>query len=138
MGTECSKGMPAHLDYDPKVETRMVFDYKTGEYKKPPNKSHLFIQTISLPWISKATQLPYSAMRVGLACWFIDGCNKQKPFTLNRATCLHFNITKWDKRRGIRQLEDAGLIEIQRRPGRFSLISLKRSPLQKMEALSLP
>jgi hypothetical protein len=130
MRSGLTKGKPPHLDYDPKVENRMVYNLETGEFKKPPNKSQLYIQTISLPWISEATQLPYSALRVGLACWFMDGCNKQKPFTLSRATSLHFSIAKWDKQRGLKQLENAGLIEIQRQPGRLSLISLRHNSPQ--------
>jgi len=117
---------PAHLDYDPKVETRLIYDRRSGEFKEPPKQSQRYIKTIPLPWISEAARLPYSAVRVGLACWFMDGCNKQQPFTLSRANCQQFSISKWDKRRGLRQLESAGLIEIQRRPGRLSLIAMVR------------
>ena len=119
-------GKPAHLDYDPKVETRLVYDREASEFKPPTKKSHRFIRMIPLPWIAEAAKLPYSAVRVGLACWFMDGCTKQKPFTLSRATCQQFNIEKWDKRRGLRELESAGLIKVQRFPGRLSLIAMVR------------
>ena len=126
MGLRSNSGKPAHLDYDSRVETRLVFDREAGEFNPPLNKSLRYIKTIPLPWIAQVTKLPYSAVRVGLACWFMDGCNKQQPFTLSRATCQQFNISKWDKRRGIRQLERAGVIEVLRQPGRASLIGMVR------------
>ncbi len=116
----------AHLDYDPRQERRLVYDQKLREFKEPPQQSQRYIKMIPLPWVSEAVKLPYSAFRVGLACWFMDGCNKQNPFTLSRATCQQFNIHMWDKRRGLGQLENAGLIKIRRFPGRASRIEMVR------------
>ena len=120
------KGKPAHLDYDPRQERRLVYDQKLGDFKEPPTQLQRYIKVIPMPWVSEAVKLPYSAFRVGLACWFMDGCNKQNPFTLSRATCQQFNIHMWDKRRGLGQLENAGLIKIRRFPGRASLIEMVR------------
>jgi hypothetical protein len=126
MGIRNSRRKPAHVDFDSKVETRLVYDQKSGEFKEPSKREHWYIRMIPVPWISEAIKLPYSAVRVGLACWFLDGCNKQNPFTLSRATCQHFNINKWDKRRGIKLLENSGLIRVQRYPGRASRIEMVR------------
>ena len=119
-------GKAAHLDFNPRVENRLVYDNELGEFKEPPTQSQRYIKVIPMPWVSEAVKLPYSAVRVGLACWFMDGCNKQNPFTLSRATCQQFSISKWDKHRGLRQLENASLIKIQRLPGRASLIAMVR------------
>ena len=120
------KGKPAHLDYDPRQERRLVYDQKLGDYVEPLKQSLRYIKMIPMDWLSQAVTLCPPAVRVGLACWFMDGCNKQKPFTLTRATCQLLGIAKWDKRRGLRQLENAGLIKILRVPGRLSLIAMVR------------
>ena len=126
MKKESYKGKPAHLDYDPRQERRLVYNQKLKEYKEPPPQLQRYIKVIPMPWVTEAVKLPYSAFRVGLACWFMDGCNKQNPFTLSRATCQQFSINKWDKRRGLGQLENAGLIKIRRFPGRASRIEMVR------------
>ena len=135
MGFSYSRCKSAHIDFDPSVETRLVYDQKLGEFKLPPKQSQRYIKAVPLPWISEATKLPYSAVRVGLACWFMDGCNKQNPFTLSRATCQQLSINKWDKRRGLGQLENAGLIKIQRFPGRASLIEMVRDGVPSGEVI---
>jgi hypothetical protein len=121
-----NSGKPAHLDFDPSQELRLVYNKQLGNFVKPIKQTRLYIKMIPVDWLSQALTLSFSAVRVGLACWFIDGCNKQKPFTLTRTTCQRFAISKWDKRRGLKQLENAGLIEILRVPGRLSLITMVR------------
>ena len=61
------KGKPAHLDYDPRQERRLVYDQKLGDFKEPPTQLQRYIKVIPLPWVSEAVKLPYSAFRVGLA-----------------------------------------------------------------------
>jgi hypothetical protein len=128
-------GKPEYLDFNPEVERRLVYNRKLGEFAEPPKQFQHYIKMIPIPWLSEAFKLPFSAVRVGLACWFMDGCNRQNPFTLNRAVCRRFNISKWDKRRGLRRLEEAGLIQLQRRLGRLSLIGMVREQTPAIGAL---
>ena len=116
----------AHLDFNPNVERRLVYDQSSGEFSEALKKSKYFIKAIPLPWLEQSLRLPFSATRVGLACWFLDGCNYQRPFVLNRAVCNRFKISVSDRKRGLRQLEAAGLITIQRQPGHLSLIEMVR------------
>ena len=129
MSFNSSGRKPAYLDFNPNSERRLVFDQKSGEYSEAQKKSQRYIKTIPLPWLSEALNLPFSAVRVGLACWFLDGCTYQRPFTLNRAVCNQFGISTWCRKRGLKQLEAAGLITIQRQSGHLSQIEMVRDTI---------
>ena len=53
-----ARGKAAHLDFNPRVETRLVYDNKSGEFKQPPTQPQRYIKVIPLPWISEAVKLP--------------------------------------------------------------------------------
>lgn len=112
---------PAHLDLDPRSENRQVFDQKLGKFRAPTPH---FIQTIPVELVAPLYSLPKSAVFAWLACWFLHGCNRGKPFTLNRSTALRFGLNRQNKRRGLRALESAGLIKVQHKPGRLPVISV--------------
>lgn len=114
---------PAFLDFDPKKETRKVYDKHLGEFVTP---SRHFVKEIPLDWLIAAGNLSKTAIRVAHACWFLDGCNRKKPFKLNRFTSSRFGLDRRAKHRGLRKLEEAGLIKIHRIPGSLSIIEMLR------------
>jgi DNA-binding transcriptional ArsR family regulator len=107
---------------------RLVYDERLGEYVEPTKPANRFIQRIPLRWLDAALDLSPPAVRAALACWYMDGCCKGGVFTLSRATCRLFHLNVWDKRRGLRQLLEAGLIRVERREGRANLITVVRGP----------
>ena len=122
MTSSHSKRKPAHLDHNTRTEKRLVYDKHTGEYREP--KSH-FIQTIPVDRIASLHRLPKSAVLAWMACWFLHGCNKGEMFALNSSTAKRFGLNKQNRRRGLRALDEAGLVTIHHRPGRLSLIEMK-------------
>ena len=121
MASSTSKQKSAHLDYDTRTEKRLVYDRSTGEFREP---HPYFIQTIPVDRISSIHGLPKSAVLTWLACWFLHGCNKGQRFTLNSSTARRFGLNTQNRRRGLRALEEAGLVIIHRQRGRLSLIEL--------------
>ncbi len=121
MGNRYSKRKPAHLDYNPREEKRLVYSQQTGEFKEPINH---FIKAIPLDLVAPLYALPKSAVFTWLACWFLHGCNKGKPFTLNSSTARRFGLNRQNRRRGLCTLEKAGFLKMKRRPGRLSLIEM--------------
>lgn len=112
---------PAHLDFDPCSENRQVFDPKSGGFRTPTPH---FIQTIPVELVASLYSLPKSAVFAWLACWFLHGCNRGKPFVLNQSTANRFGLNKLNRRRGLRALESAGLIRLHRKPGRLAVIEM--------------
>jgi hypothetical protein len=121
MGNKRAKRKPTHLDYNSRTEKRLVFDKRTGDFKEPT--AH-YIQTIPVDLIAPLHSLPKSAVFTWLACWFLHGCNRGKPFKLNQSTARRFGLNAQNRRRGLRALEKLGLVQLHRRPGRLSLVEI--------------
>ncbi len=75
-------------------------------------------------WLSQAAALPGKSLHVGLALWYLVGLNKQRGVTLTRAVLAKFAVMPDAGRRGLQQLEDAGLVVVQRHSGRCPRVTL--------------
>jgi DNA-binding MarR family transcriptional regulator len=63
-------------------------------------------------------------INVALAIWYQVGIQKKKTIVLSRRTTKLFKATRRSVSRAIKRLEEEGLIFVQRRPGRLSLITV--------------
>jgi hypothetical protein len=70
-------------------------------------------------------RLPGKALAVGLMLWWVAGCRGQRTvyFSLTRAAADGIPTTT--ARRGLRQLERAGLVTVHRRPGHGLEVTLR-------------
>lgn len=66
----------------------------------------------------RAAQLPNRALQVAMILWFEAGCERRRRVSFCLGWAMKMNMSEDTARRGIRQLEMAGLISIERRPGR--------------------
>ena len=89
-----------------------------GEFLKGP---------IPLPWITTASKIgDLAALQVAMAIWWARGRRKTTQINLTTALLDRFMDTK-DRRkktRGIKALEDAGLISVERRPRKNPIITI--------------
>lgn len=69
-------------------------------------------------WLSRAAQLPGKALHVGLALWQRAGLEKRGDILLTNALCEAFAVDRFAKQRALAQLEQAGLIQVERTPGK--------------------
>jgi hypothetical protein len=68
-----------------------------------------------LNWLSTATKLAGKApLAVALALWFEAGRRKSKEVILTTAILARFGVGRKAKYRGLRDLEEAGLVAVQR------------------------
>ena len=118
-----SEEKPVYIDFDLQQAERYTWDRSTSTHKRP---SAPYVARIPVDWIARAGGLSKSALLTGLVCWFLDGCNRKQPFKINRATAIKFGLSVHQKRRGIRDLEAAGLIKVSNSPGQLSLIEVMR------------
>src|SRR6516164_5010978 len=77
-----------------------------------------FIQRMPLDWITTALKLPRKApIAVGLAIWWLSGCCKLPAVSLSPSARKRFGITRSACSRGLKALEKAGLVLVQRPRG---------------------
>ena len=73
---------------------------------------------IPLPWLCCASQLPGSALRVGLVLWYLVGVSKSKEVKLTTKKLKAWGLSHDQKTRGLSHLERAGLVKVKRGTGR--------------------
>ena len=74
------------------------------------------------PWVTQAMSLSLGAVRVGLAAWHVAACTKSLTVTLSGLTLERFSIVRVDP--GLRELERAGLVTVDRHRGRRPEITI--------------
>jgi hypothetical protein len=79
---------------------------------------------IPVPWLVSASGLPGKALHVGILIWYLSGLSKSKPVTLARQAVEQFSLARTTAWRGLRELERAGLVVVERRGMRAPRVSL--------------
>lgn len=84
---------------------------------------------VPMRWLSLAGQLPGRALHVGLALWFHSGLQRSKTnIVIARSTLAQLGVDRFAAARGLRQLEEAGLVRVERCTGRSPRVTLKEAP----------
>lgn len=105
----------------------------------PAKGEHYLGGTIPLRWLSRAAALPGKALHVALALWHQANLSRGKCATVQprRATLREFGAgSRRTLYRTLAALEAAGLISVEHRTGRPSLVTiLDPGPLASAAAL---
>ena len=92
----------------------------TGKKIQPYLKGPIYWQ-----WLHKAINLPGASLAVGLTLWHYRSLTKSLRFKVGLGDISKLTGKSKDAaRRGLRSLQMAGLIQIERKPGRKSFVSL--------------
>lgn len=84
---------------------------------------------IPLAWIQAAAQLPGCALQVGIALWYRVGLQRGgRAIDLNLSRLTQFGADRHSAARGLRNLEDARLVAVERRPGAKPLVTILDAP----------
>lgn len=78
-------------------------------------------------WLHIASGLPGRSLHVGMAVWFKHGLTKRNQFHITCNERKKFNIPPDAFRRGVDHLENSGLIQVERRIGRPTLITILKN-----------
>jgi hypothetical protein len=101
--------------------------------KKAEREKALFIYRVHLNWITAACRLPGSALRVALALHFVAGLQKRSTgLKLGQTTLDRFCVPRKSGYRGLRSLEQAGLVRVYRHRGRCPLVDIVEVRKQSM------
>jgi hypothetical protein len=79
---------------------------------------------IQWDWLSGAARLPGKALQVGLAIWHLAGLKNAMTIELSRVPLESLGVTRQAGYRGLKALENAGLIKVGRRSGRKTRVTI--------------
>ena len=107
------------------TEHSAATDLAQLEQVKMPAISDRFLKgPIPWNWIIRASQLPGNALAVGLCLWRLKGATKRTDIVLSNSEVEPFGLDRSAKSRALTELERAGLIKLQRKPGRWATVTL--------------
>ncbi len=89
---------------------------------------------IPLPWITAAAALPGKAMQTAMAIWFLAGVRRSSCVTLTTCLVKKFSVLPDAKRRALKALEKAGLIQVDRGRGRNPIVTIQTLEQEATEA----
>jgi hypothetical protein len=96
---------------------------RTGRATKQ-DVSGQYVPRIPLAWAIRAIALPGKAWGVGCLLWYRARVSGSTTVTLTRAWLQEFGVDPETARRGLRQLEAAGLVCVERRGKRSPQVTL--------------
>lgn len=93
---------------------------------RPPQREYFLKGPIPLLWLICAMALPGKALHVGLVLWFFHGLKGSHAVTLSPSQLARFGIQRETARRGLRSLEDAKLVTVERSGKKSPRVTLMR------------
>ncbi len=79
---------------------------------------------IPMSWLSKAARLKGQALHVGMALWFLAGIKRNGTVALASSVLEDLGVSRYSEYRALRELEDAGLITVDRHNGRNPVVTI--------------
>jgi hypothetical protein len=79
---------------------------------------------IPLRWLERAGQQSGQALHVGVVLWFLRGVTGDKVIVLSAKALRRFGVSQWAGYRGLKALERAKLVTVERHCGRQPRVTL--------------
>jgi DNA-binding transcriptional ArsR family regulator len=79
-------------------------------------------------WLAPALRLSVPAIHVAMACWLRAGWERSADFELALGDWAELGLSRPTAGRGLASLEAAGLVTVERRPGRSPVVTLLDEP----------
>jgi hypothetical protein len=83
---------------------------------------------IPLSWLTVAAAQPGKALHVSLALWFLAGLRRNRTVELSAKVLSSFGVNRYAAYRGLKALEQAGLLSVVRHPGRLPTVTILDGP----------
>ena len=115
--------MSFNSDHDIPVK-RLQLNVVTNKLESSPKKELFLRGPIPLEWLAEAAALPGKTLNVAIALWWIYGMTKDKPFQLTQRALDYLNVKRGATDLGLARLEEAGLIQVDRKPGRRPTVTI--------------
>lgn len=95
--------------------------------KRPPRHrrgQHFLRGPIPWSWIEVALPLAGRAWHVGTILWYLAGIKKSRTVKLEYGVARAVGLDRYVVRRGLANLEHAGLVQVERKPGRCPVVTI--------------
>lgn len=79
---------------------------------------------VPLDWLTRAAELPGSAVKVGLAIWYLAGRQRSKTVRLTNTILDNFGVDRQGKYRALKALAEARLIDYQGEHGKNPAVTI--------------
>ncbi len=122
---------PTTPTYDTEIVEALAESTQT--FDKPRSGRTYFKGAMPLAWFTTASPLPGKALAVGVALWFRAGLTKSATVKMSGKLLRHFDIKRDAGRRGLFALERAGLVSVDRGPGRCPKVTIQESSPIKLK-----
>lgn len=97
----------------------------TTRRQRPGSQRRTFLKgPVPWPWLALAATLPGRSLHVGLALWFQAGLERKREVRLPLSVLAVMGVDRYAAGRGLTALEAAGLIAVQRHPGRKPRVAI--------------
>jgi hypothetical protein len=94
--------------------------------KRPRHKPGVkfFAGPVPWDWLSTAANLPGRAMHVAIALWFLKSVKYSDTVALSGKLLRELGVERQAGYRGLKALENAGLVSCTRAPGRLPVVTI--------------
>jgi hypothetical protein len=102
-------------------------DLRPAEPKRAPrHKAGEWFLKGPIPgeWLHRAAKLPARSLHVALAVWYLAGVGKRRQVKITWGVFAKFGVSPDAGRRGLTALERAGLVAVDRSPGRCPVVTI--------------
>ena len=96
-----------------------------GKAPRPRHGEPFLKGPIPLAWLEAAARLPGKSLHTGLALWFSAGVTRSSSVPLSNIASQRFGIDRNAKYRALIWLERAGLVSVERGPGRAPMVTIR-------------
>jgi hypothetical protein len=97
----------------------------TGLRTTRPHRTALFLKgPIPWAWLVSAGRLPGKALHVALVLHLLRGLQRNARVHLESKHVRSFGFSRHSANRGLARLERAGLVAVERRPGRSHMVTI--------------
>jgi hypothetical protein len=103
---------------------RLIRSPSTGKWEEPKQKPLFIRGPIPLPWVECAAKLPGKALALGFGLWWLHGMNKGGEVKLTKRLLESFNISRDAAADGLNRLEQSGLVQVKRAPGKRATVRI--------------
>ena len=75
-------------------------------------------------WLCIAANQPGKALHVAIAVWFLAFMNRSGKISLSTKVLKMLGVDRHSSYRGLRRLEEAQLVEVERHSGRIPIVTI--------------
>ena len=100
----------------------------TGNWEEPKQKPLFIRGPVPIPWVERAAKLPGKALALGFGLWWLHGMGKGGEVKLTKRLLETFNISRDAAADGLKRLEQSGLVQVKRAPGKRPSVRIVKEP----------